>query len=93
MGDASDGLDQNSSLIAYHLISRLTLLFVELFGSHEVESKELIRSPSDSPALNDLERTASRILSQALVNDCDFVLVCRKYYLIAICTFVELQSS
>ena len=78
VGDTTEGLEKNASLIAFHIMSRLTLLSVEFFGTRQVDTKELLKSPSGPSDLEHIERAASRILSQTLVRDCAFVLVCSK---------------
>ncbi|KAL5970596.1 Serine-protein kinase ATM [Taenia solium] len=58
--DTSADLERNASRIGYHLVSRLALLFVELFATHQVDTGKLICSLSSSPS-------SSTNLSEALL--------------------------
>lgn len=75
--NTSADLDRNASQIGYHLVSRLTLLFVELFATHQVDNDKLVCSlfsPSPS-AVGDAEQMASQMLSQVTFLKPDFILV------------------
>ncbi|EUB64032.1 Serine-protein kinase ATM [Echinococcus granulosus] len=88
--DTSADLDRNASRISYHLVSRLTLLFVELFATHQVDTDKLTCSLfSSSSAADNVEQMASRILSQVASFKADFILNLSEALLEAGCHFLK----
>ncbi|CDS37595.1 serine protein kinase ATM [Echinococcus multilocularis] len=87
--DTSADLDRNASRISYHLVSRLTLLFVGLFATHQVDTDKLTCSLFSSSAVDNVEQMASRILLQVASFKADFILNLSEALLEAGCHFLK----
>ncbi|VDM30897.1 unnamed protein product [Hydatigera taeniaeformis] len=91
VSDISADLDHNASRIGFYLVTRLTLLFMGLFVDHHANTDEPTFSLLSSPpsAVDDVEQTASQLLSRVVSLKPDFILNLSEALLEVGCHFLE----